>query len=203
MSNNQKKLDAIKIILLGNQAVGKTSLINIYCGNKFQSATTSSIGSNFSEATININNNDYQLHLWDTAGQEKFRALNKIFFKNSDIVIFVYDITEEKSFNDLSGFWINYVKEFLGENAIYGILGNKFDLFEERTTVAEKGKELAEENNALFCETSAKETPQVFKKYIHNLVMLYISKCLPKKEQNIKLKEKKEKKNKKHNNKFC
>ena len=95
MDKNQQKKNTIKIILLGNQNVGKTSLISIYSGKKFSEDTISTIGSDFIYEKLNIDNTEYTIQLWDTAGQEQFRSLNKIYFKGSDIVLFIYDITKK------------------------------------------------------------------------------------------------------------
>ena len=196
MDKNQQKKNTIKIILLGNQNVGKTSLISIYSGKKFSEDTISTIGSDFIYEKINIDNTEYTIQLWDTAGQEQFRSLNKIYFKGSDIVLFIYDITKKKTFDDLPGFWINYVKSLIGENIIYGIVANKVDLFENKEVEEESGQKLANENHASFCQTSAKETPEVFKKFIKDLVVLHISKNGAKEGNAIKLEDQKSKKDK-------
>ena len=94
-----------------------------------------------SKKKVKINEKEYIVQLWDTAGQEKFRSVSKIYFKDSDIVIFVYDITNEKSFNDLGEFWINYVKELIGNDIVYGIASNKIDLFENKEVEMKKKKE--------------------------------------------------------------
>ena len=193
---NQNK---IKIILLGNEAVGKTALINAYEDKAFSEVTTSTIGSGFIQKKVKINEKEYIVQLWDTAGQEKFRSVSKIYFKDSDIVIFVYDITNEKSFNDLREFWIGYVKDLIGNDKVFGIASNKIDLFENKKVEKEEGEKFAEDNGALFCETSAKEDPKGFQKFVNDLIVTYISKRKNvKKEQNINLNGNKLKKNKKN-----
>ena len=193
---NQNK---IKIILLGNEAVGKTALINAYEDKAFSEVTASTIGSGFIQKKVKINEKEYIVQLWDTAGQEKFRSVSKIYFKDSDIVIFVYDITNEKSFNDLGEFWIGYVKDLIGNDKVFGIASNKIDLFENKKVEKEEGEKFAEDNGALFCETSAKEDPKGFQKFVNDLIVTYISKRKNvKKEQNINLNGNKLKKNKKN-----
>ena len=193
---NQNK---IKIILLGNEAVGKTALINAYEDKAFSEVTTSTIGSGFIQKKVKINEKEYIVQLWDTAGQEKFRSVSKIYFKDSDIVIFVYDITNENSFNDLREFWIGYVKDLIGNDKVFGIASNKIDLFENKKVEKEEGEKFAEDNGALFCETSAKEDPKGFQKFVNDLIVTYISKRKNvKKEQNINLNKNKLKKNKKN-----
>ena len=83
----------IKVIVVGNQSVGKTNLINISIGKAFDSHTLATLAQNYSIKTIEYNGINYILEIWDTIGQEKLRTINKLFYKNSKIVIFVYDIT--------------------------------------------------------------------------------------------------------------
>ena len=197
--NNQKKDNSIKIILLGNEAVGKTTLIKAYDEQIFNMNSIPTVGAETTNKKLNINEKEYIIQLWDTAGHEKYRSMSKIYFKNSDIVIFVYDITKEQSFNDLGEFWIGYVKEFIGNDIVYGIAGNKIDLFEKIEVEKERGEKLAENNGALFCQTSAKDNPQGFQKFVNQLVDMYISKTKNEtKEQNINLNKNKVKKNKKN-----
>ena len=99
--SNESQPDDIKVILVGNSGVGKTSLINIVTGREFNEHEKTAQGSSFSEKNITINEKDYLLNIWDTIGQERYRQLTKIFYNNSKIVIFVYDITIKESFDDL------------------------------------------------------------------------------------------------------
>ena len=103
--NNENK-KKIKIILIGNGQVGKTSLINVYDGKKFTDKMLQSVCSHYIKKELIINEETYNIHLWDTAGQERFRSVNKIYIKGSNIVIFVYDITNKISFMDIKDFWV-------------------------------------------------------------------------------------------------
>ena len=105
--NNKGKeiCKSIKIILLGESKVGKTSLINSFLNKQFLEHTLSTIEYSFAYKIINIDQNNYEIHLWDTAGQERFRSLNKIYIKGAQIVIFVYDIADKRSFAELP-FWV-------------------------------------------------------------------------------------------------
>ena len=115
----------IKVILIGDSGVGKTNLINVSLGRTFNEKENSSLSASYSKKVITINNEKYVLSLWDTIGQEKLRTLSKLFFKNSKIVIYVYDITNLESFNGLES-WNKDVKEMVGDDdtiikAIVGI----------------------------------------------------------------------------------
>ena len=176
------KKNIIKIILLGESGVGKTCLIQSFIGKEF-SNTTSTFSFEYMNKEIVKDNIKYNIHIWDTAGQERFRSLSKIFIKDSQIVILVYDITNQKSFDELP-FWVNYAKSLLGENVIIGVVGNKIDLFdkieenEEENQIVDKknAQNYSNEINALFREVSAKENAIGFQEYINELVDLYLSK---------------------------
>ena len=120
MDNNQNnntisRNDIIKIILLGNTGTGKTSLINAYSGKPFCEGTLSTIGSQYFSKNKEIKGKIYNIQVWDTAGQEKYRSVNKIYIKGSRIVLFVYNVTDENSFLDLKGFWVDYTEKILGK----------------------------------------------------------------------------------------
>ena len=133
----------VKVILLGIQQVGKTNLINIATDKGFKENTLSTSTSSYSILTIKLNNKRYQLNLWDTIGQEKYRQLTKLFYNNSKIVIFVYDITSRKSFEDLV-LWHKEVIEQIGDNIIKGVVANKMDLYEDEKVLRDEGEDFAD-----------------------------------------------------------
>ena len=92
--------ETIKIVLLGETSVGKTSIISRFASNSFNPNTLSSLSAQFVSKTVEIDGKSLKLDLWDTAGQEKYRALAKIFYKDARVIIFVYDITNEKTFEE-------------------------------------------------------------------------------------------------------
>ena len=112
MDNNININNYIKIILLGESRVGKTSLISSFNGDKFEEDIISTICFSSIKKDITIDNINYKVEIWDTAGQERYRSVSQLFIKGSQIVIFVYDITKIDSFSKLS-FWVNYVKDFI------------------------------------------------------------------------------------------
>ena len=102
----------VKISLIGETAVGKTSIINKYIKNYFNDAQTSTTGAQFSTRLISLCEEKISLRLeiWDTAGQERYRSLAKVIYKNASVIILVYDITNRSSFEELKNFWIDEVK---------------------------------------------------------------------------------------------
>ena len=168
--------NAIKAILLGESGVGKTNLINVSIGLDFYEYTGSTFTNSFVEKIFTINNEKYILNLWDTIGQEKFRPLTKIFFKDSKIVILVYDKTNKKTFEELK-YWNNEIKEALGDddNFIKAIVGNKDDLDEDEVDENE-AREFAKSINAKFLMTSAKKSGKRFVAFLEELLREYINK---------------------------
>ena len=134
----------IKIILLGESGVGKTNLINVTTGEDFEQNSMSSSSGSYKEGFyISSTKKKYVYHLWDTAGQEAYRSLNKIFIKNAKVVIFVYAIDNEPSFKELS-YWIDLAKTELGSGFVMGLVANKIDLYEEQQVKEEVAREFAE-----------------------------------------------------------
>jgi small GTP-binding protein len=166
----------IKIILLGESGVGETNLINIVMGQAFNDDEASSISNSYSEKKVTVNNKLYKLNLWDTIGQERFRQLTKIFYKDSKIIIFVFDITSQESFDELQNYWVKDVKEQIGdERIIKGVIANKIDLFLNEKVSTEKGEEYAKSIGAKFLSISAKtEGPKKFEAFLIKLLEDYI-----------------------------
>ena len=160
MSNNQN-IPQIKLILLGDSGVGKSSIIKRYMEDSFEDNITSTLGSSFLEKTVNVKGKKVKIEVWDTAGQEEFRSVTKIFVKNSKIIILVYNVTDKNSFDGLN-YCYDFIQKELGQNVILGLAGNKTDLifedgFDEEIT-SEEGKEFAKKINANFALVSAKES---------------------------------------------
>ena len=171
--SNIIKKNKIKIILLGETGVGKTNLINVFFNKHFNDDSDTTFSPEFSQKKIKIGNNSYILDVWDTAGQEKFSSITKIFVKGAHIVIFVYDITNEKTFKKLP-FWVKTVEELLWENSIFGLAANKIDLFAKEKVSNEEGKKYAKDIDAVFWETSAKEDPKGLNEFVLTLVQKVI-----------------------------
>ena len=158
-----------KVILLGEPGVGKTTLIRVSIGEKFEEIYTPSISLSFFSKTVTFNNKNYMFNLWDTIGQEKFRAFTKIFYKNSKVIIFVYNITDKKSFKNLE-YWLDSVNTELGnEKYIKAIVGNKSDLFLNEQVKEEEARKYAISKGAKFKLCSAKKNPLDFIKFLDEL----------------------------------
>ena len=195
--------NSIKIILLGESGVGKTNIINVALNKGFEQNSISSVHSSFLEGILDYDNKQYPYALWDTAGQEIYRSLNKIFIKGSKIIIFVYAIDNKYSFSQLE-YWINNAKDTLGEGKyVMAILGNKTDLFEEQTVPNEDAKKLAEQYKMKFTTTSALLDKVGIQKFLKELIIDYVNLIDPEEENNICLKLKNQTKENQKKKKFC
>ena len=104
---------------------------------------------------LTIKNRNIRIQIWDTAGQEAFRSITRTYYKNSTCAFIVYDITDKKSFDNVIT-WLNEVKDMCYKDILICLIGNKCDLEGKRAISFEDGKSLADQNNLLFYETSAK-----------------------------------------------
>jgi small GTP-binding protein len=134
----KKDMLSLKIVLVGCSTVGKSALINQYINNKFLETQILTIGCDKFTKVEKIKNLDIKINLWDTAGQERFRSLSHLFLKGANIVLMVYDITNQDSFNELKQFWIERVNDNT-KNIILGIIANKSDLYENEVVSINDG----------------------------------------------------------------
>jgi len=154
----------VKVILVGESGVGKTSIINQYISNEFSENIYSTSNASYVNKTIYLEDNKkLNLAIWDTAGQEKFRSLAKIFYKDANIIILVYDITSYKSFQELKNFWYEQTKLYSNnsnnnKNIVLCICGNKYDLYENEQVNEDEVKNFCNQINALFFTVSAKNS---------------------------------------------
>ncbi len=171
MSAEEEKPEKIQIkaILLGNSGVGKTNLINTCVGMEFDHGTVPTTSGAFVQKIIKIDDKEHIINLWDTAGQETYKSLTKIFLKKSQIVIFVYDITDLKSFRDLES-WIKISEEMIDNDFVSAIVGNKVDLYMIEQVNEETARKYAESKGMLFQLVSAKENPNSFSNFLKELV---------------------------------
>ena len=144
----------LKILILGDSSVGKTSLLLKYTDGYFPTIYVATIGVEYKIKKIVINNIAINLQIWDTAGQERFRSITQSFIKGADGILYVYDITQKKTFDDLKT-WISQSEES-AEGFKKIIVGNKVDLEDERVISKEKLKKFCDDRNIQGFEVSAK-----------------------------------------------
>ena len=146
-----------KEVLIGEISVGKTCIITQLIDGKFKEFMESTLSAQFCRKNFEFPGNKFiTLDIWDTAGQEKFRSLNKIFYSNAKAVVLVYDITNQKSFDEIKNYWYGQIKQNCEKDVIIAIAANKSDLSEERKVPDEEGEEFANSIHAIFSSTSAK-----------------------------------------------
>ena len=145
----------LKLIVVGNQGTGKSCILNRFVNETFEENYQATIGLDFQSKNITIHDQDVRLIIYDTAGQEKFRSLIPMYIREAQIILLVYDISDKDSFDAMPN-WIQEVKEVLNKEVVFALIGNKMDLESQRKVSYEEGKKLAEKNNFVFQEVSAK-----------------------------------------------
>ena len=181
----------IKVTLIGESSVGKTSIINRYTRNAFTQELDSTLGANYSQKKIELHGKKIRMDLWDTAGQEKYRAIGRHFYKESYIVCLVYDISNLDSFEKLKEVWYPELKEHGEKLRILALVGNKIDKYLEEEVKEEDAKKFANEINAINKRTSAMEGTNIedlfttlAEKYLTDIANLVIQK----EDSNIQIK---------------
>ena len=149
-----------KVVLVGDTGVGKTCIIQRYVNNNYDENTESTVASTYTYKVLQYPKyqKSISFDIWDTAGQEIYRALAKNFYLNASIGILVYDIKRQSSFDNIKNYWYDQLKESGEENMILGIAGNKCDLFNEEEVDEEEAKKFAKSIGAVFKLTSCKES---------------------------------------------
>ena len=148
-------LEGIKVTLIGDSSVGKTSIINRFCKNIFDQNLSSTLGANYCQKIIEKDGKKIRIDLWDTAGQEKYRAIGRHFYRESHIVCLVYDITNKESFENVKSIWYPELMEHGEKLKIIGLIGNKNDRYLDESVDEKNAKEFADEIQALYKKTSA------------------------------------------------
>ena len=159
-----------KIVLVGDAGTGKTCIISRYINNRFEKTQMTTACPSFCTKTVLYPeyNKTLNLDIWDTAGQEIYRSISKLFYKGASVGILVYDITNIKSFNSIKEYWYNELKENTGSNIIFNVVGNKADLFESENVTEDEAKEFAKSINAGFFLTSAKNNIQISELFVQS-----------------------------------
>ncbi|PRP85580.1 hypothetical protein PROFUN_06369 [Planoprotostelium fungivorum] len=154
-SYNVNPLAKYKLVFLGDQSVGKTSIITRFMYDTFDSTYQATIGIDFLSKTMYLEDRTVRLQLWDTAGQERFRSLIPSYIRDSSVAVVVYDITNRNSFQNTAK-WIDDVRTERGTDVVIMLVGNKTDLSDRRQVSVEEGEGRAKEHDIMFIETSAK-----------------------------------------------
>ena len=155
MAHEGEQMPNVKLVLLGESTVGKTSIVNVAHRGEFIQDQTSTIGACFQIKKMKVGDATVKLHLWDTAGQERFRSLAPMYYRDAQYALLIYAIDNKDSFNSIET-WHNGLVEDCSVLPHIVLIGNKTDLIDSRTVSTEEGKALASKLKAKFYEVSAK-----------------------------------------------
>ena len=146
-----------KLVFIGDPGVGKTCIISRFLKGTFDADQITTVGASYASKTIKISetNESLTLDIWDTAGQEKYRSLTRIFFQGAKLAILVYAINRKDSFENLKNVWLKELKDHADKNVVLGVAGNKSDLYEKEEVPEQEAREFAKSIGAIFCLTSA------------------------------------------------
>jgi small GTP-binding protein len=156
----QQKPIQVKLVLLGEAAVGKSSLVLRFVNNEFQENKEPTIGAAFLTQKCKLQDKIIKFEIWDTAGQERFHSLAPMYYRNAQAAIVAYDITKEASL-DKAKAWVKELQRQANPNIVIALVGNKLDLASGRTISTEDAKVFATESGLLFSEASAKSGENV------------------------------------------
>ena len=149
--------EAIKVVLVGESGVGKTSIISQFTSHKFDPHRETSLSAQFVSKTIEFAElgKSIKFDIWDTVGQEKYRSLAEIFYRDARVIIFVYDITSEYSFKELKNYWYEETKTKSSGKPLLAVVGNKIDLYGDQKVSNTEGAAFADKIGGIFQVTSA------------------------------------------------
>jgi len=161
-----------KYIIVGDTGVGKSCLLLQFSEKKFNPKHLLTIGVEFGSKIVDMDNKQIKLQIWDTAGQEKFRAITRSYYRGAAGALLVYDITRRDTFENLQ-IWLDDCLKFSNPNIVIIIIGNKTDLESERQVPTEEGMEYARKNGFNFMETSAKNSDNVEEAFLRTAKEVY------------------------------
>jgi Ras-related protein Rab-1A len=149
-----------KILLIGNSAVGKSSLLMRFADDIFHETFLPTIGVDFKIRTIEHEGSKIKLQMWDTAGQEKFKTITSAYYKGAQGILLVFDLCDKKSFGDIKT-WLSEVDRFSTNESVKILVGNKSDLISDRQVSKEEAERFAENEGMIYYEASAKNNSKV------------------------------------------
>ncbi|TXT60315.1 MAG: Small GTP-binding domain protein [Promethearchaeota archaeon] len=179
MSTEELKEYVFKLVLLGEAAVGKTSLINRYVEGSFQEDYKPTLGANIIRKDVRLEESNAKIRLivWDLAGQEKYNVIRSMYFQGCVGALLVYDVTRHNTFSEIKNKWLADFKKYVKKEGAYILIGNKIDLEDQRIVPTEEGQSLADQINACdFIETSAKfgeNVEQAFQNLVKQILRNY------------------------------
>lgn len=159
-SNNNNFDVKIKLLVIGDQSVGKTSIMNRFIENEFNTSTLSTIGIDFRIKYLIIDKIKIKLQIWDTGGQERFRTITRSYFRGSHGILLVYDVTDKGSFDNIEH-WLTEIQKNADDNVNKMLVGNKIDNKDDRVVSYDEGLELSKKYDLPFIETSAKDNTNI------------------------------------------
>ncbi|EGI58822.1 PREDICTED: ras-related protein Rab-37 isoform X2 [Acromyrmex echinatior] len=145
-----------KVMLLGDSGVGKTCLLTRFRDGRFLSGNyITTVGIDFRNKVVTVDDTPIKLQIWDTAGQERFRSVTHAYYRDAHALLLLYDVTNKTSYDNIRA-WLSEIREHANEDVVIMLLGNKSDCGTERAVKREDGERLAQEYKVPFMETSAK-----------------------------------------------
>ncbi|XP_071941123.1 uncharacterized protein [Antedon mediterranea] len=165
------KLLEAKVVILGQQGVGKTSIIVRYVGKLFSKAVAPTIGASYFTFKMTVDNHRVRLQLWDTAGQERFRSMAPMYYRKTNAAFLVYDVTSYPSFENVKS-WVEELKMNVDSDIVMCVLGNKSDLKDARKVPKQEALNYAASIGALFFETSAMTTEGIQEAFLRMAMTL-------------------------------
>jgi len=144
-----------KYIIIGDSAVGKSSIMRQFVNNEFEDSRTSTVGVEFGTKQITIGDNVAVVQLWDTAGQERFRSVTRQYYRGSACALLIFDISRRNTFASLTN-WLSDAKNYTNPHTQFVLVGNKADLKDQRHVSHEEAQKFAQDNKIPYIETSAK-----------------------------------------------
>ena len=145
----------LKIVMIGDSGVGKTNLLSRYCKDTFTTDTKPTIGVEFTPYQTTCNDMNVTVHLWDTAGQEKYRGITSSYYKDAHGICLVFDISNKNSFLNLD-IWLDEIRNFSSEDVQIILMANKTDLADKRRVSTSEAEAYAETQKLFYMEVSAK-----------------------------------------------